>query len=153
MKFVVDENEIALLIQPLKLLFPEHEWLHVSDIGLLNMDDIEVFHGLATIGATALITRDVAQLRRSDEWRTLHELGIHWIGHTEPNGSGSRMAAKVVSNYTSAMPHIISAIPQVPDACSFKVRGRADDFGSCLRVHDLGSRSEIRFDREGNRVP
>ena len=76
MKFVVDENEIALLVEPLRLLFPEHEWFHVRELGLIDMDDVDVFYGLAKVNATALITRDVAQLRRTDEWRTLDTLGI-----------------------------------------------------------------------------
>ena len=84
MKFVVDENEIALLVEPLRLLFPEHEWFHVRELGLIDMDDVDVFYGLAKVNATALITRDVAQLRRTDEWRTLDTLGIHWIGPSEP---------------------------------------------------------------------
>lgn len=151
MKFVVDENEIALLVQPLRLLYPEHEWIHVRDLNLVDMDDVEVFHGLAQIDATALITRDTAQLRRTNEWRTLESLGIHWIGHAEPKGSGTTMAARVISNYTSAMPHIIAAIPQVSQPCAFKVKGRSDNFGSCLAVRELSTRREIKFDREGQR--
>lgn len=151
MKFVVDENEIALLVEPLQLLYPQHEWLHVRDLGLTDMDDVEVFHELAKMDATALITRDAAQLRRSDEWQTLNQLGIHWIGHAEPKGSGITMAARVISNYTSAMPHILDAIPQVSQACSFKVKGRSDNFGSCLVVRELGAGTEVKFDRDGRR--
>lgn len=151
MKFVVDENEIALLVQPLSLLYPEHEWLHVRDLGLTDMDDVDVFHALAALNTTALITRDAAQLRRSDEWQTLDALGIHWIGHAEPKGAGATMAARVISNYTSAMPHILSAITQVSSACSFKVKGKPDNFGSCLAVRELGARAEVKFDRDGRR--
>lgn len=151
MKFVVDENEIALLVEPLRLLYPQHEWLHVRDLGLVDMDDVEVFRALSKINATALITRDAAQLRRSNEWQMLNRFGIHWIGHAEPKGSGATMAARVISNYTSAMPHILSAIPQVSKACSFKVKGRSDNFGSCLMVRELDAGTEVRFDRDGRR--
>lgn len=151
MKFIVDENELALLVKPLRPLYPEHDWFHVRDLGLIDMDDVDVFHGLAEIRATALISRDIAQLRRTDEWQTLATLGIHWVGHSEAGGAGTTMAARVISNYTAAMPHIIGAIPQVSQACAFKVKGRSNDFGSCLKVHGLSTRSEIKFDREGRR--
>lgn len=151
MIFAIDENETTALGHSMSFVVPDHQFVHVLDIGLGGTKDIPLYEALSAKGITALITRDSNQLKDPAERQAIINSGLHWIGHKSPRGSGGQLIGRLMARYSTAMPYIVGAIDQLDAPAAFRVAGMADDFGSCLKVQDLGTQGPIKFDGSGQR--
>ena len=88
MKFFLDENVNYSCLDPLRVLYREHEFHHTFDEGLSGTDDVPLFETLHNQRYHAIITKDRAQLSDDVERRALYDARLHWIGHRAKQHDG-----------------------------------------------------------------
>lgn len=140
MKFFLDENETEAILPPLRTVFFDHEFVPASSLGTVGLDDQDLFPAVAEGGFDALITRDRNQLANPAERHSLHENGLHWIGHREPGCRGLLLIASITASYVAALPYIIEAMTSATEPTAFHVKNLGTQPGQRYRAHPLKQR-------------
>lgn len=141
MKFLIDENEMLGILQPLQAIYPAHTFEHVVNTPLASLQDVPLFHAMAEAGYAALITQDRAQIEDNlDEVEALLELGIHWIGRKQLHVPGRRGIALAIASHVAAMPQLLDQMSAATEPMMLRVlnvpkgedqRCRAEPLSAC----------------------
>ena len=137
MKFFVDENETAAIVQPLETVLFQHEFRSAEQEELGGVEDVDLFAEIARRGFDALITRDRNQLANRDERLKLIECGLHWIGHKEPGATGELLISCLVAGYVLALPYVVSAVAELGAPHAFHVRNVEWQQGQRVTIREL----------------
>ncbi|WP_445227945.1 PIN-like domain-containing protein [Corynebacterium sp. H127] len=124
MRFAIDANESPLVCRTWETLFRPHEFVHIRDLNLNTLPDIELYSELVNHEFDALITRDRRQLVNPDERQALEQSGLTWIGHKEPKGQGIQLISQLISSYCLALPHIIFLMDKTGSPLKFVVKNQ-----------------------------
>lgn len=136
MRFLLDENEIPAILDPLRLLYEDHVFDEAREIGLGGKEDVPLIHAAAREGYHALITRDKHQLSDRKEREALVETGLHWIGHREPD-VGIAGIACLIAGYVSAFPHILEHLNGDPAVTAYHVRNVPRQVGQRVAIRPI----------------
>lgn len=122
MRFLLDENELPAILEPLQYIYKDHhfEWAP-REFGSGTLD-IPLFERMRERGYDALITRDRNQLANPAERRALAYNRIHWIGHRTPSESGVRLLSSLTATYVAAFPHILGALNNESESVTLHIK-------------------------------
>lgn len=137
MKLFLDNNESDAILAPLRAVFIHHEFRSAEQEGLADYDDLSLFPALAGRQFSAIITRDLNQLRKPDERAGLRQAGLHWIGHRAPAAEGELAIALTAAAYLAALPFFFDQAPSLSSPHSFRVQGVGSLAAQRVKVNEV----------------
>lgn len=122
MKFLIDENELVGIHQPLQAIYPGHTIDHIVNTPMAGLKDLPLFEAMTEAGYTALITQDRAQIQDNlDEVQALLDHGLHWIGRKQNKVPGRRGMALAAASHVAAMPHLLDLMESATEPLMLQV--------------------------------
>lgn len=107
MKFFLDENLSSVSLEPLRVIFRNrHSFEHAASLGLLGVDDVELFPRVRDAGMNAIITKDGRQLVNQTERRGLYNAGLTFIHLNMGKASGRTGLGLELAAITAGLPYI-----------------------------------------------
>lgn len=127
MRFFLDENLSVVAIEPLAVIFRgSHSFLHAGALGLLGVDDIELYLRLRDEGIDAIVSKDGRQLKVQVERRALFEAGLTFIHLGMGKSRGRTGLALELAALTAGIPYIERHWSDEPWA--YRIRGLQSGF-------------------------
>lgn len=127
MRFFLDENLSVVAIEPLGVIFRgSHSFQHAGDLGLLGVDDIELYPRLRDEGIDAIVSKDGRQLKVQAERRGLYEAGLTFIHLGMGKSRGRIGLALELAALTAGIPYIEQHWSDEPWA--YRIRGLQSGF-------------------------
>ncbi|MDN4595894.1 hypothetical protein [Leifsonia virtsii] len=124
MKFYLDECVSYKVLEPLKRVFTDHEFLDYRSTGLTGMKDIPLFDQMRFRGVDVFLTVDRSQLGNPAELAAIRAGGCHWVGFAAPSGRGVSLIARTGAMLLETVSFISDNEPVVPTAYRPKANGR-----------------------------
>lgn len=113
----IDENLSPDLATPLaKTYSNEVRFRTFREMGLLGVEDLDIFPFLTQHDVDLLVTGDIAQVERRDERQALAEANLHWIGIPTIDARGIMIIAKQLSIVIPAVGEVLNDWPSEPTA-------------------------------------
>jgi hypothetical protein len=106
-KIFLDENLSHEMTAPLGAIFKAHRFKACRGEGLVGYYDEPLFEELGARDFGAIITLDAKQLENAGEREGLRQAGLHWIGLTQPAGSGLAVLAGLAAMVIAGLPHVL----------------------------------------------
>lgn len=142
-KFAVDANETPVAVVVWNTIYKPHKFIHIRDLALHTVPDVELYKELVRRNFDALITRDRRQLTRPEEIDALRASGLNWIGHPEPSGQGLTSISQIVASYCSALPHIIKLLENSDQKMKIEVKRTHNQATQAIKAWDLHNYTPI----------
>jgi hypothetical protein len=137
LKLFLDNNESDAILTPLRAVFIRHEFRSAGEEGLADFDDLSLFPVLASRKFSAIITRDLNQLRDPNERAGLRKAGLHWIGHRAPAAEGELAIALTAAAYLAALPFFFDRAESLTSPHSFRVQGVGSLAAQRVKVNEV----------------
>lgn len=111
MRFFIDENTSPRFAESVRLVLPQHDFIHCYDLGMSGVLDIPMIQTLAKRGdIDAMITKDTNQWTNPKERAAIIKSQMHWLSHREPPYSGPRQVAFLTAAYLAALDIVVERI-------------------------------------------
>ena len=137
MRFLLDENVIESVYDPLTVIFEGHEFSTVHRENWSGLLDIPLFEKMTQHGFHALITHDLAQLTNPDERNSLRNHGLHWIGVKEPRFSGVKGISLETAAVVAALPYVLDDLATCVTPTAFHVIGLPSEHKQRVRTEPI----------------
>ena len=124
MRFYLDECISYRVLDPLRAVYPDHDFLDCFHEGLKGTKDVPLFGEMRARSIDVFLTFDRSQLYNSEELAAIRGGGCHWVGFTSPKGSGKSQVARIASTLLNTTTFILDSAPPVPTAFRPKLTGR-----------------------------
>jgi hypothetical protein len=122
-RFLIDENVNVSVCDPLRILFPDHEFTTVVEQGFVGLLDVDLFEAMSVAGFGALVTHDRRQLQAdSSERQALRDRGLHWIGIKPSGRPGIVGAALETAALVAGLPYVLADLDQSTVPTAFHLR-------------------------------
>lgn len=127
MKFFLDENVSVVSLEPLRVIFAtRHSFEHAGSLGLLGVDDVDLYPEVRRAGVDAIISKDGRQLTNQVERRGLFNNGLSFIYMHMGKAQGAKALALELASITAGLPYIEER--WIPEPWVFRLRGLQSGF-------------------------
>ena len=114
MKVYLDENLPPFVVQPLSIVYSDHDFRTCDQEELRGMEDVPLLSQLRDRGFDAIVTRDRAQLKDPDERDAVAASGLRWIGVADKKLRGLEQITITVSTLIAGMRFVFEHTPDGP---------------------------------------
>ncbi|MGH1549794.1 hypothetical protein ACRAWB_11720 [Leifsonia poae] len=112
------------MLEPLRQVFAQHEFLDYQGTGLAGMKDVPLFHEMRARAVDVFLTIDRSQLGKPEELEAIRAGGCHWVGFSAGSGKGVSQVARTGAMLLETVAYISDNAPTVPTAYRPKATGR-----------------------------
>lgn len=103
----LDENLPAVAVGPLASIFgSRHDFVHAAALGLVGVDDIDLYPKVRAAGVDAIVSKDGRQLFNEIERRGLFDNHLSFIALRETKTPGAKGFAMLVASLTAGLANI-----------------------------------------------
>jgi len=136
-RFLLDENVIEAVYNPLIVIFDAHEFSTVHRERWAGLHDIPLFEKMTQHGFDALITHDMAQLANPDERNSLRDHGLHWIGVKPQRFKGVKGISLETATVVAALPYVLDDLSTLATPTAFHVIGLPSEPSQRVRAETI----------------
>jgi hypothetical protein len=127
MDFFLDENMAVVSLEPLRLIFRhQHTFETAGTLGLMGVDDIDLYPRVKAAGIQAIISKDERQLRNDTERRGLFDNRLTFIHLHMGKIGGAKGLALELAALTAGLPYVVER--WTPEPTAFRLRGLQSGF-------------------------